>query len=380
MMLTAHELNLATELRHAIHQYPDLSHEEAPTMQRITAFLQEHTQLEVHQMGAWMYAVYRSGNDAPGIAFRCELDALPIEDGIDAAYRSVKPGVGHKCGHDGHAATLCALAMALERQGAPVDVYLLFQHAEEIGEGGEPCVALVRENPIAAIYAWHNHPGMPLGMALVRDGTMYCGSKGLTFTLLGIPSHAAYPEQGNCPARAVAEMVQAIPELTKPELWQALVQCTVIQMDVGEPNFGTQAYHGCLRLTIRADLQHEQDALEVKLRALAETLAKRDGLQLTVEECDAFPATVNHPACTARVRQACAKLGIPVHEIERPYRGSDDYGHLTAAIPGVIFELGGGENCPEIHTEEFDFPDALIPRGAEILYQLVQMQEEPHAV
>lgn len=372
MHLTERELALATELRHAIHKNPDLSHQERPTMERIMAFLREHTQLEIHDRGAWLYAVYRSGSNTPGIAFRCELDALPIEDGIDAEYRSVKPGVGHKCGHDGHAATLCAMAMALERLQPKLDVYLLFQHAEEIGEGGAPCVALVRENPISAIYAWHNHPGKPLGTALVREGTMYCGSKGLTFTFVGTPSHAAYPEQGRCPANAVAELVQAIPKLTNPTLWQALVQCTVIQMDVGEPNFGTQAYRGCLRLTIRADLQREQDMLEVSLRTLAETLAERDGLQLTMEECDAFPATVNDPVCVNRVRQVCTKLGISVQEIERPYRGSDDYGHLTAAVPGVIFELGGGEDCPEIHTEEFDFPDALISRAAEVLLALTE--------
>ena len=372
MRLTERELALATELRHEIHRNPDLSHQERPTMERVMAFLRQHTDLEICDRGEWLYAVYRSGSDAPGIAFRCELDALPIEDGIDAPYRSVKPGVGHKCGHDGHAATLCALAMALQRLRPAVDVYLLFQHAEEVGDGGAPCTALVRENPIAAIYAWHNHPGTPFGTALVREGTIYCGSKGLTFTFLGTPTHAAHPEQGRCPAQAVAELVQAIPELIRPDLWQKLVLCTVIQMDVGEPNFGTQAYRGCLRLTIRGELQREQDFLEASLHALAKTLAERDGLQLTVEECDAFPATVNDADCTARVRQVCAKLGIPVQEIPRPYRASDDYGHLTAAVPGVIFELGGGEACPDIHTEAFDFPDGLMSRAVEVLLALTE--------
>ncbi len=374
MPLTQEELTLATQFRHVIHQNPDLSHEERPTIDRIIAFLRKYTKLELHDMGTWLYAVYRSGNPVPGIAFRCELDALPIEDGIDADYRSVKPGIGHKCGHDGHAATLCALAMVLERRGAPVDVYLLFQHAEEVGEGGEACLPLVRDNPISAIYAWHNHPGTPFGTALVKDDTIYCGSKGITFTFIGTPAHAAYPEQGKCPAPAVAEMVQQIPHLTADRKWKQLVQCTVIQMDVGEAAFGTQAHRGCLRLTIRGELQQEQDALENQLRALAQQLADRDGLELTVSTCDAFPATVNDAGCTHRVRQVCHDLDIPVQEISRPYRASDDYGHLTAAIPGVIFELGSGENWPDIHTEAFDFPDALIPKAAAILFQLIQTQ------
>lgn len=372
MLLTQRELALAEALRHQIHRHPDLSHQERPTIDRIKAFLQAHTRLELRDMGPWLYAVYRSGSAAPGIAIRCELDALPIEDRIDAPYRSETPGVGHKCGHDGHAATLCALALALERQGAPADVYLLFQHAEEVGDGGEACLPLLRDNPISAVYAWHNHPGTPFGQVMVRDGTIYCGSKGLTFTFLGTPAHAAHPEQGKCPAPAVAELVQQIPALTAAEHWEKLVQCTVIQMDVGEPNFGTQAYRGCLRLTIRGELQQEQDALEARLRELAQSLADRDGLTLTVGVCDAFPATVNHPACAGKVRQVCRQLGLPVQEIPGPYRASDDYGHLTAAVPGVIFELGGGEACPEIHTEAFDFPDGLIPLACEILYGLIR--------
>lgn len=372
MPLAKEALNLAIELRHVIHQNPDLSHEERPTIDRIMAFLRQHTKLELHDMGTWLYAVYRSGNAAPGIAFRCELDALPMEDRIDADYRSVKPGIGHKCGHDGHAATLCALAMVLERQGAPVDVYLLFQHAEEVGEGGEACLALVQNNPVSAIYAWHNHPGTPFGIVLVKNYTIYCGSKGITFTFVGTPAHAAYPEQGRCPAPAVAELVQHIPVLTAAQKWQKLVQCTVIQMDVGEAAFGTQAYQGCLRLTIRGELQEEQDALEMQLRDLAQQLADRDGLELSVSTCDAFPATVNDAACTEHVRSVCRELGFTVQELEKPYRASDDYGHLTAAIPGVIFEIGSGETLPDIHTEAFDFPDVLIPQAVTILYQLIQ--------
>lgn len=376
MLLTEKELALVTALRHALHRHPDLSHEERPTIARIKAFLSAHTGLELHDMGTWLYAVYRSGSTAPGVAFRGELDALPIEDAIDAPYRSIKPGVGHKCGHDGHAATLCALALALERNGAPVDVTLLFQPAEEVGAGGEQCLPLLQKERIAAIYAWHNHPGVPLGQALVREGTIYCGSKGLSFFFQGEPSHAAQPELGKCPAFTVAEIVSAIPTLTAPERWKQLVLCTVIHMDVGEPAFGTQAHRGVLRLTIRGELQAEQDALEAQLVALARQLAKRDGLQLTVSQCDAFPATVNDTACTRRVRQICRELDVPVGELSRPYRASDDYGHLTAAVPGVIFELGGGEACPQIHTEAFDFPDALIAPAVRILFALAAAQAD----
>lgn len=365
-------VRLATELRHEIHAHPDLSNREGDTIRRIRAFLETHTHLELHDEGSWFYAVYRSGSRRPGVAFRCELDALPIEDRIQQPYRSTKPGVGHKCGHDGHCATMAAFALDLEAHGAPVDAYLLFQHAEEVGDGGLACVPLVEENPVAAIYAYHNRPGLETGTVQLMDGTVYCGSKGLTLQFEGVPSHASMPELGKNPAFAISELVGQIPGLTDPGAYQGLVLCTVIQLDVGEPAFGTQASRGVLRLTIRGEIQAEQDALQQKLESLAGALAERDGLTLTCSECDVFPATVNDPGCTDRVRAVCRAQGVPYLEIPKPYRASDDYGHLTSRVPGTIFEIGGGVSCPEIHTEGFDFPDEILPEAVALFRALLE--------
>lgn len=362
----------AVALRHEIHANPDLSNQERGTIDRIRGFLQEHTHLEIHDMGAWMYAVYRSGNLGPGVAFRCELDALPVEDRIDAPYRSTRPGVGHKCGHDGHCATMAAFALDLEANGAPVDAYLLFQHAEEIGDGGLACVPLVEENPVAAIYAYHNRPGLETGAVQLMDGTVFCGSKGLTLHFEGVPSHASMPECGKNPAFAISELVGQLDALTAPEDGQGLVLCTVIQIDVGEPAFGTQASRGDLRLTIRGDRQEAQDALQNKLEQLAARLARRDGLTLTIQESDVFPATVNDPGCTDRVRAACRSQGVPCREVLRPDPSSDDYGHLTSRVPGTIFEIGGGLDCPPIHTESFDFPDQILPQAVALFRTILE--------
>ena len=91
---------LATELRHQLHRHPELSLEENWTKQHIIDFLKAHTKLEVVDMGRWCYARYATNSDLPGIAFRAELDALPVLDDITAPHVSQIPGHGHKCGHD----------------------------------------------------------------------------------------------------------------------------------------------------------------------------------------------------------------------------------------------------------------------------------------
>lgn len=361
---------LVTELRHQLHQHPELSLEEAWTRQTIMAFLKAHTQLEVVDMGRWCYAHYVSGSDLPGIAFRAELDALPVADNIDVPHASKIPGHGHKCGHDGHMASLCGLALELECKGADRDVYLIFQHGEEIGAGGEECAKLLTEKGIGYAYGWHNRPAMPKGMVQTMDSTMYYASKGMILHFDGMPSHASMPEAGRCPAFAIAKIVSAIPELVDRKNWEGEVFCTVIQVDVGEPAFGTQASRGELLLTIRGQYEREMDALQAKLEELAEAFANADGLTWNVRFCDEFPESANHPDATKRIREAAKKLGFAYREAPHPYRGSDDFGYYPKLACGAMFEIGSGEDCPPIHTVHYDFPDDILPVAVDLMREL----------
>ena len=361
---------LVTELRHQLHQHPELSLEEAWTRQKIMSFLKAHTQLEVMDMGRWCYAHYASGSDLPGIAFRAELDALPVVDDIDAPHVSQIPGHGHKCGHDGHMASLCGLALELESRGADRDVYLIFQHGEEIGAGGEECAKLLREKGIGYVYGWHNRPAMPKGMVQTMDSTMYYASKGMILHFDGMPSHASMPEAGRCPAFAIAKIVSAIPELVDRKNWEGEVFCTVIQVDVGEPAFGTQASRGELLLTIRGQYEREMDALQAKLEEMAEVFANADGLTWNVRFCDEFPESANHPDATKRIRESAKNLGFAYREAPHPYRGSDDFGYYPKLACGAMFEIGSGEDCPPIHTVHYDFPDDILPAAVDLMWEL----------
>lgn len=363
---------LAVALRHELHRNPEVSLQEQGTKARVMAFLKEHTSLEVVDMGRWCYGHYVSGSDLPGIAFRGELDALPLRDEIGAPYVSQVPDCGHKCGHDGHAASLCGLALELEARGADRDVYLIFQHGEEIGAGGEECARLLTEKHIGLVYGWHNRPEAPKGLIQTMDGTMYYASKGMILHFEGIPSHASMPEAGRCPAFAIASMVNAIPGLIAPENWRGQVFCTVIQVDVGEPAFGTQASRGELLLTIRGQYEQEMDALQARLEALAEELARQDGLTWSVRFCDEFPETANDAVAAQRIRDAAKRLGLVYREAPHPYRGSDDFGYYPKRAAGAMFEVGAGERCTPLHTVHYDFPDEILPAAVDMMWELTR--------
>lgn len=363
---------LICELRHQLHKHPELSLEETWTQQHLMTFLKEHTKLEVVPRGRWFYAHYRSGSTLPGVAFRAELDALPVQDDILTDYVSEIAGHGHKCGHDGHMASLCGLALELEEKGADRDVYLIFQHGEEIGAGGAECAQLIPEKGIGFAYGWHNRPGMPKGMVQTMDGTLYYASKGMILHFDGIPSHAGAPEKGRCPAFAIAKIVNAIPELVSPEHWDGQVFCTVIQIDVGEPAFGTQASRGELLMTIRGQYEREMDELQAKLEAMAAELAEKDGLTWNARYCDEFPESFNSPGAAQRIREAAKNLGLPYREVPHAYRGSDDFGYYPKLAEGAMFEIGTGEDGPSLHTYPYDFPDEILPAAVDLMWELTR--------
>jgi len=363
---------LAVELRHELHAHPELSNHETWTKEHLMDFLRRHTtRLELVDKGAWFYAAYRAGTDKPSVALRADFDAVPVEDLCGMPYASRIPGVGHKCGHDGHSAALAALALEIDREGADRNVFFLFQHAEETGDGAKQCAQLLREEKVDEIFGFHNRPGLPLGMVQVLDGCVYCASEGMVLSYQGTPSHASMPELGRNPAYAISDIVQALPGLTDSAQHRGIVLATIIQIDVGERAFGTQASRGQLLLTIRGQYEEELDALRSAIRTLAEEKAEQYGLGLEISFCDVFPATVSHPSSNEKIRRCCAELDIPYREMPAPFRSSEDFGYYTREIPGAFFEIGGGEGG-DLHTVGMDFNDEIIPVAVRLYRRLIE--------
>ncbi len=365
-------LQKAIALRHELHTHPELSNHETWTKARLMDFLRQNTsRLEIIDKGSWFYAAYRAGGDCKGVAFRADFDAVPVADELDVPYVSAFPGVGHKCGHDGHSACLAALAMEIDQQGADKNVFFLFQHAEETGDGAKVCTELFQDEHVDEIFGYHNRPGIPLGMVQVLDGTVYCGSEGVILDFQGTPSHASMPELGRNPAFAISDIIQKLGQLQDPAQYRGIALATIIQVDVGERAFGTQASRGKLLLTIRSEYEDDLQKLQDALESLARERAASYGLELSISYCDVFPNTVSHHSSNEKVRAVCRELGIPCREMPEPYRSSEDFGHYTKVIPGAFFEIGSGEDCPALHTVGMNFPDAIIETAVELFRHLI---------
>ena len=373
-------------LRHELHAHPELSMKERETKRRLMEFLRENTKLFIEDRGHYFYAYADGKNEElEPIAFRADMDALPMEEKAGLPYGSKNPGVCHKCGHDGHCAALCGLALEADRLGTDRPVYFIFQHGEEIGGGGEECAGLIREKGIRRVFAFHNMSGYPEGQVLVKSGVTQCTSKGLTIYMEGTPAHASQPEDGKNPAAALAKLALAIEAMAGAQRGEenagqgenssfgGFVLATIVELSAGGRNFGIAASKGSVSVTLRADYERDLNRLEERIRETAQGLAKRYGLALSFEEQDFFPETVNDPEAVSLVRRAAASLKIPVRELSQPFRASEDFGYYLKQCPGAIFYIGNGEDHPQLHTAEYDFNDGILERATDLFFALLRV-------
>jgi amidohydrolase len=360
-------------LRHELHRHPELSGQEAWTKAHLMAFIADHTDLKIVDQGTWFYALYVPETESQGpIAFRADMDALPIEETGTLPYVSEVPGVSHRCGHDGHSAALAALAIAVSQSKTPYPrkIYLVFQPAEETGQGGKACAEYLKAAGVEEVYAFHNLNGYPENSIVIREGLSQPASEGLTIHLTGAASHASAPEQGRNPAFAVGHLLDRIKEITRRP-YATMVLCTVVNVDVGTKDFGISAGEGEVSVTLRAEDEADMHGIEQELRQYAEDLADRDGIQVRFEIHDYFPETRNHAKNLQKVRDAAQKIGCPVVEMPKLWRASEDFGYYLKAMPGAIFYIGSGEDYPPLHTEHYDFNDKLLKTARDMFLALI---------
>nr|WP_106781917.1 M20 family metallopeptidase [Lysinibacillus timonensis] len=368
-------IDLAIQLRHELHAHPELSYQEIWTKEHLMNFIEKHTtNLEIVDKGKYFYAIYRASNNKRNIAFRADFDALPIPETIDLPWASQIPGVAHKCGHDGHSASLAAFALEVDQKGAEQNIFFLFQHAEETAQGAIEAQQFIDDEKIDEIFGYHNMSGIPEGVVGVIDGTAHFASKGLSIEMIGAPSHASEPEKGKNPSYAIAKIIEAIPEFTSSGENEGLVLCTIIQIDVGSENYGISAHEGTLRMTIRAEKEAELDRLQTNLEELATKLCKEQGIKVSFKYNDVFPETVNHKESSDKIRQVCKENGLPIFELTSGFRASEDYGYYLKKTKGAYCFIGNGENYPPIHTYEYDFRDDNIEIAVKLFKGLAGIQ------
>lgn len=371
-------LDQVIPLRRELHQHPELSGQEINTAETILEFLKptQPDRIENHVGGHGILMTYDSQQEGPHLMFRAELDALPIQEKNKLEYSSRYPDRGHLCGHDGHMSILSGLGMHFGRfRPARGKVSLLFQPAEETGEGALEVIKSPtwQRNKPDYLFALHNLPSFPAGQVLVRKNVFAAASQGMCSILRGATAHAARPEQARSPAMPLSQIIQDFQHFgEEQDQYQDFVLLTVVHALLGTPTYGITPGYAELRATLRSfsneDIHHLQHWAEevVKRRAIAA------GLDFEFQYSEIFPATVNHPEAFEILIAALEQKQTSVLQLDQPFRWSEDFGYFSKDCKTCFFGLGSGKGKPDLHHENYDYPDQITEQGLRIFLAIAE--------
>ena len=349
------------EIRHYLHQHPELSGQEYQT----TAFLKDRLEglgIHVLESGLKTGLIAEIGTGHPVVALRADIDALPIVEQTGLPYQSQNPGVMHACGHDFHQTSLLGAAALLKEKEAQLDgtVRLIFQPAEEISEGATEVLATGLLEDVQGIIGFHNMPQLKAGQLALNAGAMMAGVEKFKVTVTGVSSHAARPDLGADTVTAVTTMVQNLQLLisrTVSPFETAVLSIT--HLDVGS-TWNVLPKSGYFEGTIRSFNPSLQRELKERFISIIRHTAKSLEVDVTFEWGVTPPVTFNNEELTQLVWDASQGLAevIPA----TPSTAGEDFAFYQERIPGVFAFIGsnGEPDAPDLHHDHMTIDDAAF--------------------
>ncbi|UWX56543.1 amidohydrolase [Maribacter litopenaei] len=319
--------------------------------------------------------VYEFPSDGPTIAFRCELDALPINEENQFEHRSKNHGVSHKCGHDGHMTIVAGLAPWIQEQNFKKGkIVLLFQPAEETGQGAAKILAdkRFRSLNIDHIYALHNIPGVPLQTIIAPTMGFSAEVQSFALYLTGKESHASEPENGINPAMPIGDAIRYFEALNVQQPNDPNFKIlTPIYAKIGDTSYGISPAKGELHYTIRTWTPETMESLRKEIESICSQISKTYSINYSLDWFEYFPASINDSSGIMLVKKIALKKQYKLLEKTTPFSFGEDFGWFSKAFKATMFGIGAGVDSPSLHHADYDFPDDLISTGMEMFTSLI---------
>ncbi|THF50293.1 M20 aminoacylase family protein [Allorhizobium terrae] len=367
-------------IRRHLHQIPELGLSEFKTSDFVAEKLTEMGYEITRGLAkTGIVATLKNGDSPRSIGIRADFDALPIPEETGVDYVSQHPGVMHACGHDGHTAMLLGAAKILsERRNFDGTIHLIFQPAEENFGGAKLMIedGLFERFPCDAVFGLHNDPRIPFGHFVFREGPIMASADECKITVIGKGGHGAEPQDAADPIVAGASIIMALQTVVSRNIHP--LKSAVIT--VGAFNSGIASNvipeRAEMAITIRALDAGVRDALETRIRQIAEGQAASYGMRVEIDYQRGYPATINHKAETDYVRDLAKRFAgnDKVFDMENPIMGSEDFAYMLEKKPGTYFFLGTQKTAddPQLHHPRYNFNDDIIPTGTTFWVELAE--------
>ncbi len=374
------------KIRRFLHMNPELSNREYETSKLIAAQLLSMG-LEVKTGIARTGVIGLLRGEQPGmtVAFRVDMDALPIQEETQISYRSLNPGVMHSCGHDVHTSIGLGAALVLSRLRDRLtgNIKFIFQPAEEGPPEGEEGGAdlMIKEGalddpPVRAIFGLHVWPEIPVGQVLFTSGPALASADGFEIVLRGRSAHGARPYEGIDSVVLAAQIVLAVhstlSRTVDPEN-PAVITIGKIQGGVRSNIIADEVR---LLGTARTITEAKRAEIERLLRDIIRGITQPVGAGFDLRYNRGTPSVYNHPDLAEimlpTLRNALGNDKVHSHS---PQMVAEDFAEFSQRIPGFYFLLGvrspAVRSMPPLHSPRFNPDEGSIAVGIKAVTHLL---------
>ncbi len=375
--------------RRYLHQHPERGFD-LPVTAKFVAdrlkLLDLEVQTGIGQSG--VVGILPGGRAGKTLLIRADMDALPIHEENEVAYRSLTDGVMHACGHDAHTAILLGTARVLAgmRDEIPGTIKFVFQPAEEIGSGARAMIedGVLDNPPVDASLGLHIWQEQPLGVVSVHPGPMMAAFDGFNATIRGVGGHAAMPELCVDATVIAAEIVVALQTLVSREvsgIFPAVVSVGTLHSGTASNIISGEA---TMSGSVRTLHSVVGDHLATRIPELIKGIATSMRGEAEVSYFRGVPPLANAPEMSKIVQDVAQDVVGGEHIVtDEVNMASEDMGLFLDAAPGCFFFLGSNnERTGKMyghHHPRFDVDEDAFPIGIEILARSALTWLERHA-
>ncbi|QVL37133.1 M20 metallopeptidase family protein [Aminirod propionatiphilus] len=365
----------AIALRRAIHRNPDLSGEETSTVEKVLAFLQDSPLSFRRTERGNALVANLGGDDGERLAFRGDMDALPLREETGLPYASEDLRAMHACGHDFHTAILAGTAKILS-QICPDPcrpLRFLFQPSEEDSPrgGSRTLIEMGALEKVSALYGLHLWPELCLGEVATKRGPLMAASDRLTVRIEGVGSHAASPHRGIDALTASAYVATAVQSLLSRRIDPFEPVVLTFGRIEGGDRYNVLAHSVSMEGTCRTFSPDVRDFMEREISGLSCSVAQGMGARCSVEYERGYPALMNDSELAESFLRDRERLlpHLKAIDAERPSMIAEDFSFMAAQVPSLFFWLGCRPaerplaSFPSLHSSRFVPDEAVLEKG-----------------
>ena len=382
-----------TEIRHRIHQNPELGNREFETARLVAEYLSGlGLEVDTGVAHTGVVAILRGGRPGPVVAVRADMDALPVTEDTPYPWKSTKRGtylgqevgLAHACGHDVHTAVQLGVASILAgmRADLPGTVKFIFQPAEEGLPPGEEGGAklMVKEGVLedprpAAIFGLHTRASLDVGLIGYTPGPALASSDVFRITIKGRQAHGAAPHLSIDPVVTAAQVVLAFQTIRSRNLPPMEPSVVTVGMIRGGTRNNIIPAEVELQGTVRTYREDVQTTIERRMREILDGTTAAAGATYELTYTRYVPPTVNDTVLTRRMVPTIARVvGAANARRLDPWMAGEDFSFYANVVPGFFFSLGvqkPGTVSGDHHSPTFMADDSAIPVGMRTMANVV---------